>query len=155
MCLCTSGGGFTDPQGVRFVSIYVSGNKSLVASALGSQTRGRPLAQSSAKQARAIINAVFEHMGIVDKWAAIDDFMTKFKGNPASSIVMSKFIRTLGRRDRNLGRSVARQLEIFSVTFCRFEVQLAQLRLGCTRRLRALRNPMQELGRLEPQLHTP
>ena len=100
----TSGGGFTDQQAIRFVSIYVSGNKSLVASALGSQSSGRKLAVASAKQARAIVYHVFEHLGIVDKWAAIDDFMTKFKGNPSSSMTMSKYIQTLTRRDRKLGR---------------------------------------------------
>ena len=46
---------------------------------------------------------------------------------------MRKFMQTLARRDKQLGKVTEHATEIFSTTFCRYEVELAKLTLGAIR----------------------
>lgn len=42
-------------------------------------------------------------------------------------------MQTLGRRDKDMGKVTEHATEIFSTTFCRYEVELAKLTLGAIR----------------------
>ena len=56
-----------------------------------------------------------------------------WRGNPCESKSVRKFMQTLARRDKHLGKVSSHATEIFSTTFCRYEVELAKLTLGAIR----------------------
>ena len=95
---------------------------------LGSQsTAARLLKHESAKRARKVAHYFFEQLGIVEQYRYVNATQTEFLGNPTTSTKVRDFVHTIARRDKDLGRLTAHAMEIFSPTFCGYEVELAKL----------------------------